>query len=142
MKLTVNTPSGKTTTLEVESSTSITTLKQKLFEFEGLSIDQQIVYLDEKPLDDLEATLADYHLADSVTLTLKSKKVVNKCSYTGCPKRPALIVGDCRYCAKRHCAQHRLPETHNCLNLQDCRQQSYDKNKEKLMREKCVGVKV
>jgi len=136
------TPSGKTTILDAEPSMTITSLKQKLFEIEGLALDQQIVCLDDKPLDDLEATLADYHIAENVTLLLKSKKTVNKCSFTGCTKRPALIVGDCRYCAKRHCTQHRLPETHNCLNLQDCRQQSFDKNKEKLMREKCVGVKV
>jgi len=35
-----------------------------------------------------------------------------------------------------------LPETHTCPEIATCKQASFEKNKEKLMGEKCVASKV
>lgn len=64
------------------------------------------------------------------------------CSLDDCKKKAALIVGDCKYCKKSFCSGHRLPETHLCHGLDDCRKEHFDKNKLKLESEKCVSVKV
>jgi predicted nucleic acid binding AN1-type Zn finger protein len=38
--------------------------------------------------------------------------------------------------------QHRLPEHHNCNNLEDCRQQAFERNKAKLESERTVASKM
>jgi len=144
--------SQKTIAVEVEKTDSIETVKQKfILEFytvegtspklEGTSPKSQQLFLNEKPLDELK-TVADYEIQKDTTLLLRMRSTANKCKVDSCPRKAALIIGDCKFCKKNYCAHHRLPETHSCSNIQDCRQQSFDKNKEKLQKEKCVGVKV
>ncbi|KAJ3088886.1 hypothetical protein HK102_007709 [Quaeritorhiza haematococci] len=65
-----------------------------------------------------------------------------KCSCGGCGDRAVKIIGDCRYCTKKFCSRHRLPEAHACPNMQSCRQDSINKNTNKLLGEKCVASKV
>tara|TARA_B100001057_G_C22006532_1_gene628125 strand:+ start:194 stop:448 length:255 start_codon:yes stop_codon:yes gene_type:complete len=74
-----------------------------------------------------------------------SPKVIkkkNRCGFRDCNKKCALLIGDCRYCNFKFCEMHRLPEVHNCSNIEDCRQQHFMKNQNKLMTEKCVAPKV
>ena len=47
-----------------------------------------------------------------------------------------------RYCSMGYCGKHRLPETHECENMQGVRQASHGKLAEKLLGEKCVASKV
>ncbi|ORX84316.1 hypothetical protein BCR32DRAFT_194035, partial [Anaeromyces robustus] len=65
-----------------------------------------------------------------------------RCHLEGCNSRVVKIVGHCRYCQFSFCSTHRLPETHNCSNLDFCKQTSFEKNSSKLLREKCVKLKV
>jgi predicted nucleic acid binding AN1-type Zn finger protein len=70
------------------------------------------------------------------------------------------IVGHCPHCRSDFCAnvclfrlavsaidiltlfQHRLPEHHMCTNMEDCRQQAFNKNKAKLESERTVASKM
>jgi ubiquitin C len=145
MKIFVKTTS-KTFTFEVDDTDSIDTIKKKLFEqeAENTSIRNLRLVHNDIILEDHSKSLSECGITDDSTIYIKTiaAALPNKCAFEGCVKKIALIVGDCKFCQKKFCAQHRLPEGHSCPNIQACRQQSFDKNKEKLLREKCVGVKV
>lgn len=69
-------------------------------------------------------------------------KKSNKCFIDQCLDRVAKIVGDCRYCSHAYCGKHRLPESHACEKLSNCRQESYERNSDKLLNGKCVADKL
>jgi predicted nucleic acid binding AN1-type Zn finger protein len=141
---------GKTVTLSVGSQdTLVADVQKQLSDKEGLDPSKYgILFCSQR----LEAgkTLADYHIDNEATLelVLPSTSPIsvpnvqkNRCYRDGCTERIAKIVGDCRYCGHGYCSRHRLPESHDCDNIQGCRQQSYEKNSSKLMGEKCVADK-
>ena len=59
------------------------------------------------------------------------------CNYYdgSCKKKSALIIGDCKFCKKHFCTEHRLPESHRCECLHTCKLASFLKNKEKVLDE-------
>lgn len=59
-----------------------------------------------------------------------------------CGKKYAYIIGDCKYCNQKFCLIHRLPESHNCQNLQECCSIAKKNNEIKLMNEKCTPNKL
>lgn len=63
-----------------------------------------------------------------------------ECAFESCHLQVAVIIGDCKYCKKRWCGKHRLPEAHDCEGMSTCRQVHFDKNKDKLLKEKCTGT--
>jgi ubiquitin C len=71
-----------------------------------------------------------------------AKRRTGRCHFGDCTDRVVKIVGDCRYCQKRFCGRHRLPEVHACANLTTCQQASFERNAGKLLQEKCVASKV
>jgi predicted nucleic acid binding AN1-type Zn finger protein len=77
---------------------------------------------------------------NNVINTSLSKK--QKCFNEGCNKRPAKIVGDCKYCNNKFCSAHRLPEIHFCKNICEVKNKSKQILADKLNNEKCVGEKV
>lgn len=42
------------------------------------------------------------------------------CNIDDCKKKAKPIVGHCNYCDNNFCLVHRLPEQHNCEQLQRC----------------------
>ena len=78
----------------------------------------------------------------TLTLTLPLKGGAAKCHLASCTERVARLTGTCRWCESEFCSRHRLPESHECTNMNGCRQQSQQKNSDKLMNGKCVADKV
>jgi len=141
MKLTVKLLNGNSCEIEVASDATVEVLKKKILETEGTPLKQQQILAEGQVLEDFKA-LDEIGLKDGSFVVLNKLKTGNKCAYADCQRKPAVGVGDCRFCTSKFCGQHRLPETHSCPHLENCRKQSFDKNKEKLMKEKCVGLKV
>lgn len=87
-------------------------------------------HLDASILWDIQSTVVYYNML----------KHTNRCAI--CFKRAAPLIGDCSFCLSKFCAMHRLPESHTCACMNQCKQQQYETNRDTLMRNKCVASQI
>ena len=64
------------------------------------------------------------------------------CNCEDCKSKANKMIGFCKFCNLFYCLNHRLPESHMCINLVDCRTEHRNRNTEKLMNERCVASKI
>jgi predicted nucleic acid binding AN1-type Zn finger protein len=79
---------------------------------------------------------------DSALTVSMTKKPSKRCCLSGCTDKVATLIGDCRYCQLAFCARHRLPEMHQCANIDTVKKDAYDKNAHALVSNKCVERKI
>jgi len=119
--------------IELEKSVSIYDVKK-------LIVDRKNI-----PLDEIHILKYDniyYQNKDLVdnNSVLQVKKMKNRCPI--CIGKSATIIGYCKFCCLNYCASHRLPETHQCPNMADCKKQSFAENSQRVMSQKCVALKI
>ncbi|EIW72856.1 nuclear protein [Tremella mesenterica] len=61
---------------------------------------------------------------------------------TQCPSAAVRIAGECPHCLRVFCSAHRTPEAHKCTEMQACREQAFEANKERLRNESVVAAKI
>ena len=87
---------------------------------------------------------------DNSTLVINTNYYVNNSIYfinvkskcSTCGGKYANIIGDCKFCKCKFCLSHRLPESHNCINISICKDNAFSINSNKVMSEKCVASKI
>ena len=78
----------------------------------------------------------------TLNLLRKKKKKIPRCNLNCCNKVQSIIIGQCKWCNLHYCNEHRLPESHICNGLNDCKNMAFDVNQYKLQNEKTVSEKV
>ena len=135
---------GRVATIPIEGSSTVADLQKCLQESEGLQPGKYNLLYRGELLNQPTMSLSNYKISpdatiDAVPVTGRPK---GRCAVGECTDRVAKIIGDCKYCGMGYCSRHRLPESHQCDNIQGCKQQSFEKNSSKLMGEKCVADRV
>ena len=64
------------------------------------------------------------------------------CDFLACSGKKLKLIGKCSYCSLIFCKNHRLPETHECIGIQECKDRHKEILSKKLLNEKTVGKKI
>ncbi|CCA69241.1 hypothetical protein PIIN_03140 [Serendipita indica DSM 11827] len=65
-----------------------------------------------------------------------------RCQLDGCRNAVQRIAGECSHCSSHYCTSHRLPETHACGKLTECKQQAFEANRAKLESQTAIADKL
>ena len=110
------------------------------------SLKNQISIELKRPIDEIHITdsqgeyLKNEIECESISGDIFIKCIKNRCAH--CQAKSAPIIGDCKYCKMKYCGSHRLPEAHKCPNLDTCRIQSFKRNSDLVMSQRCGPVKI
>tara|TARA_B110000305_G_C19009529_1_gene434265 strand:- start:277 stop:588 length:312 start_codon:yes stop_codon:yes gene_type:complete len=71
----------------------------------------------------------------------KKKRKKNKCpciiKNEQCSSQPSLVVGYCKWCDTTFCSSCRMPEVHNCPNLDKLKENKKALNSNQINKNKC-----
>ena len=114
----------------------------KIYSLKKLISEKKKINIDEIHILKVDSGLECYDNNDFIScdMTLHIKIIKNRCSV--CLKKSATIVGDCQYCLCKYCLNHRLPEVHKCPEMDSCRKESFDKNYNTVISQKCVATMI
>lgn len=65
-----------------------------------------------------------------------------RCHFGDCNKKIGSLPFPCSHCSEKFCVNHRLPESHSCLFLEQMRLDKREQLVDGLMANKCVASKV
>jgi hypothetical protein len=147
MQVFVKNLAGRTITLDVTPSLSITNFKTLVSLRENIPNDLLRLVFAGKQLED-HRLLRDYNVQRESTLHLAlglrggmppPRKI--KCTFKECTGFAQRIVGDCGFCQGHFCGKHRLLEDHKCDGLEDCKKESHERNADKLNSERTTVIR-
>lgn len=70
------------------------------------------------------------------------KKKKDRCHFQKCSNTILKLIGDCQFCNGNFCSRHRIMENHSCGGLTSCKEQSHQKNADKLASEQIIVPKI
>lgn len=65
-----------------------------------------------------------------------------RCKDKECKKKIFLTDLECKYCKKRFCMLHRLPEIHKCDGLNEAKKLKHEEQKESLLKNAAKTPKI
>ncbi len=133
MTITVFVSLGKENKVEykMEDILNIYHLKKDLSGKLGKELSNIFIYSTEESKTPIQ-NLSNFE--DGITLYAKIAK--NRCAT--CMGVATFGIGDCIYCKCNYCNTHRLPESHKCPRLENCKKESFDANFKHVISQKCV----
>jgi len=140
---------GNTIPLSLPATTTISTLKSLLELRTNVSTSNLRLIFAGKHLSPTATLSSANVLPDStlhLALPLRGGAKKPTCDYKKntpdkCKEKIPPIIGDCGFCGGHFCSKHRLLESHNCPNLEDCKKESHERNAERLNSERTVAIK-
>ena len=98
-----------------------------------------------KQLIESETSLKNNSFSTNLNIKEKSKKKKknkNKCDLDDCLEKKSIIIGKCKWCNLHFCNIHRLPESHICIGINNCKKYAYSINETNLYNQKTITKKV
>ena len=131
--------------ISIDENNTILNLFQIIETTYNISIKKQILIYESIQLKTNDTKIKDNNILDNSCIHISKKKSKKQCPFGNCENKITVqsqLLGYCRWCNKTFCCEHRMPETHNCENYEDCRKSSFDKNAKLVGEMKCIQSKV
>lgn len=80
-------------------------------------------------------------LKENQKIMLKENRKKIKCKFNNCRLKSNKEY-NCNYCRNEYCKLHKMPEIHECVNINQCISDAVNKNSDKLKKTKILKNKI